>query len=258
MSEHDVDPRQLEALVSLKAEMVGELHDDLKPYLMPGPLGLMLKHPLVNDILVIPGMHGQSNRLYERRQQILAETRKRRQWLRYVFTHERPWRATALEQLVDDGSVGLTKQAEWHLASVVWTDSENVEEFDGFWSSIWSHDNARMAMNATERKAFEALPEMVPVWHGLEREDGRTLGFSWTTSEKVGRWFASRFAMYRKRGSYLAKGLVPKSKVRAYLLGRNEFEIIAFPEDVEQVVIKRVFKGARDEQGFAWNPNQSE
>lgn len=229
---------QLQALMDLKAEMTAELHPDLKPYLLTGPVGQMIKHPLINEILVIPGMHGHSNRLYEKRKALLVEYRESRSWARYVFTHERPWRADALAELIIDGHITLATAREWQLAKDVWIDSENVDESDTFWAGVWAQADLALTLDKRERKAFDALPDPIPVWHGLEREDEDELGFSWTTSEHVGNWFARRFGTLKDRQSYLAKGVVPKAKVKAYLLGRGEYEIIAFPADVEQVRIR--------------------
>lgn len=234
----DAQQNQIAALLDLKAQMTAELHPDLVPYLLTGPIGQMIKHPLINEICVIPGMHGHTNRLYEQRKQACATAWKLRDWPRFVFKHERPWRAEALEQCIHLGRLPLDSRTSWQLIKHVWTDSENVDENDDFWAGIWEHANAPMSMNKRERKAFEALPDPVPVWHGLERDDADELGFSWTTSEKVGIWFARRFGTMKSRKSYLASGFVPKAMVRAYILDRSEFEIIAFPEDVDGVKIR--------------------
>ncbi|MEK1896212.1 MAG: hypothetical protein AAAB20_23555 [Rhizobium sp.] len=68
----------------------------------------------------------------------------------------------------------------------------------------------------------------------------KELGFSWTTDEKAARWFASRFAERHNRDAYLATGTVRKRDVKAYLLSRNEYEIIAFPAMVNDVKIVKV------------------
>lgn len=95
-----------------------------------------------------------------------------------------------------------------------------------------------MTLDVRERVAFDELPNMVPVWHGLEREDDRTLGLSWTTDKGVADWFAQRFARFNRRPAYIAGGLVHKQHVKAYLLGRGEHEIIAFPDKVDQIVVE--------------------
>jgi hypothetical protein len=153
-------------------------------------------------------------------------------WTDVVFTHERPYRAEALRQLIDDEQVTLDDKKIWELISSVWTDSENVEQFTDFWEELWSHPNSCLAMTEKEERAFAALSDPVKVWHGLERDDAGLLGISWTTSRKVATWFAKRFAVIHHREAFLAEGVVPKDKVRAYLLARKEFEIIALPADV--------------------------
>ncbi|MCZ7860683.1 hypothetical protein O9X98_04635 [Agrobacterium salinitolerans] len=209
----------------------GELHPDLKPFCS----GSMIHHPLVMTIMANEHFCGQINRQYEGKLKYLEVARSERNWEDFVFTHERPYRAKALEELIDDGSLPLDDKASWQLVSKVWTDSENVEEFTEFWEALWSHPNTRLAMNAKEAKAFAALPDPVSAWHGLERDDEELIGISWTTSKKVGTWFARRFSIIHGRSAFLASGTIPKDKVRAYLLARNEFEIIVLPEDVGPV-----------------------
>lgn len=168
----------------------GELHPDLKPFLC----GSMIRHPLVMTLMTNEHFCGHINRQYEEKLKYLEITRAERNWEEFVFTHERPYRAKALEELIENGSLSLDDKASWQLVSKVWTDSENVEEFNEFWEALWSHPNTRLAMNEKEFKAFDALPDPVPVWHGLERQDEELIGISWTTSKKVGTWFARRFA----------------------------------------------------------------
>jgi hypothetical protein len=239
----DITPQQLVDMWR------GDLHPDLVPYLRDrGPLGQVLHHPFIVNILPIPGMHGHDNRRYLQCRQEADDAWAAENWPHYVFTHERAYRTEALQRAIELGDMPLGKAASWKLISQVWIDSENVEEDDDFWAYLWSQQTTRLAMTARERKAFDSLPDPIPLWHGLERRDAKTLGFSWTTSEKVGRWFAKRFGSLRSRRSYLATGLVAKADVKVYLLGRGEFEIIAFPADVTDVKIKALPRGEPHER----------
>ncbi|MCV9964554.1 hypothetical protein OIU34_21935 [Pararhizobium sp. BT-229] len=206
----------------------GGLHPDLKPFLF----GNMVLHPLVTTPMANVHFCGHINRQYEGKLKYLEIVRAERNWEDFVFTHERPYRAKALDELIEDGSLPLDDKASWQLVSNVWTDSENVEDFTEFWEALWSHPNSRLAMSEKEAKAFAALPDPVPVWHGLERADEALIGISWTTSRTVGAWFARRFSLIHGRSAYLAKGSVPKDKVRAYLLARKEFEVIVLQDDM--------------------------
>jgi hypothetical protein len=95
-------------------------------------------------------------------------------------------------------------------------------------------------MSDEEVEAFHILPDRIPIWHGMERDDPETLGFSWTTSYKVAKWFADRMALLNNRPPFLASGFVKKEHVKTYMLDRGEFEIIAFPEDVEDILIEKI------------------
>ncbi|NEJ84140.1 hypothetical protein GR268_47770, partial [Rhizobium leguminosarum] len=134
-----------------------------------------------------------------------------------------------LERVLFDGELALDHQATWHLIKSVWIDSENVEEHDEFWKDIWQEAKLDVTLNTKELAAFHNLPNMVPVWHGLERDDSKALGFSWTTHMGVAEWFAQRFARLSRRPAYIAAGYVSKQHVKAYLLSRGEHEIIVFP-----------------------------
>jgi hypothetical protein len=214
----------------------GDLHPDLAPYVD----GSMLRHPLVQTIVPAPGFCGHINRLYSQKLEFIAAAGADGNWTDVVFAHERPYRADAVRQLIDDARVSMDDKGVWELISSVWTDSENVEQYNEFWEELWSHPNSRLAMTKKEERAFSNLSDPVKVWHGLERNDDRLIGISWTTSKKVATWFAKRFAFIHEREAYLAEGVIPKHKVRSYLLARKEFEIITLPTDVETVSIQKL------------------
>ncbi len=87
-------------------------------------------------------------------------------------------------------------------------------------------------MEADERRALAALPDPVPVFRGYAR-DGCERGLSWTTERERAEWFAHRFAgLDGEPQARVTVGAVPKAKVIAYLLGRQENEVLALPEDV--------------------------
>jgi hypothetical protein len=211
----------------------GELHPDLKPFAS----GNMIRHPLVTTFMVSEHHCGHLNRQYEAKLKYLDIIRSERNWDDYVFTHERPYRANVLSQLIEEGDLPLDDKASWQLVSKVWTDSENVEEFGSFWEELWGNSNTRLAMTDKETVAFASLSDSIPVWHGLERDDEGLIGISWTTSKKVATWFANRFATIHGRSAFIAKGTVPKANVRAYLLARKEFEIIVLPAEIGEFTI---------------------
>jgi hypothetical protein len=116
-------------------------------------------------------------------------------------------------------------------------------------------------MSEEERKAFEALPDPVQVFRGFHR-DGGERGFSWTTDREMAEWFAQVFnrgpKWYRRPGSEpdapllwgdpggvprVASGTVAKRDVLAYLLEREESEVLTLPEQVMLTGIERLGAG---------------
>ncbi|MBY3136505.1 hypothetical protein [Rhizobium laguerreae] len=215
-----------------------ELHADLRDHVRKGPIGKMLHHPLIINVMLPAGYHKADNHAYRHRKQEVERFWREKNWRGYITLHERPYRAEALERVLFDGELALDHQATWHLIKSVWIDSENVEEHDEFWKDIWPEAKLDVTLNTKELAAFHNLPNMVPVWHGLERDDSKALGFSWTTHKGVAEWFAQRFARLNRRPAYIAAGYVSKQHVKAYLLSRGEHEIIVFPDNVEQVRVE--------------------
>lgn len=214
------------------------LHPDLQPYFVDGPVGKMLHHRFVINVMTIPGRHKADNTMYLHRKDEAERSSLEKDWRRYIACHERPYRAEALQRVLAEGCLPLEQPATWQLIKAVWIDSENVDEHNKFWTTIWEKASLEMTLDLGERSAFDKLPDPVPVWHGLEREDCVGLGFSWTTDMGIAEWFAQRFARFNHRQACIAAGAVRKEHVRGFLLSRGEYEIIVFPDKVDQVTVK--------------------
>jgi hypothetical protein len=72
------------------------------------------------------------------------------------------------------------------------------------------------------------LPDLVPVFRGIGT-DGYEGGYSWTLDRGIANGFARRLAGDSPR---VLIGTVPRDAVLAYLIERDEAEIIVRPEDV--------------------------
>jgi hypothetical protein len=112
------------------------------------------------------------------------------------------------------------------LASQVWTDSENIEQFTDQWGHLLAGEGWLMG----DRKAFDALPDPVTIYRG----DIPAGGWSWSTDLTIARWFAQRFTT-----DDLVYATVPKEHVLAYLTGRGGEEILV-RLDAPIDIIKRV------------------
>ena len=215
-----------------------ELHPDLRPHYRDGPIGKMLHHPLIVNAMMLPGRHKADNLMYLARKEHAERSWCDRDWRSYISIHERPYRADALKRVLIEAGLPFENPTTWQLIKAVWIDSENVDEHNAFWTDTWKRGKLELTLDTREQAAFDQLPEMVPVWHGLEREDSIALGLSWTTDRDVAEWFARRFARFNRRNAFLARGIVHKEAIKAFLLGRGEYEVIAFADDVGHVVVE--------------------
>ena len=109
-----------------------ELHPDLVPYIETLPhIGLTIDHPLVRLIPLnlpmpsqFPDTTAMINATYLSKSDSLEEALAERDWETYIFLHERPYRAEALNELVY--SQDLKPKEYWSLIGVVWIDSSNI------------------------------------------------------------------------------------------------------------------------------------
>jgi hypothetical protein len=109
------------------------------------------------------------------------------------------------------------------LIADVWTDSENIGQHEDDWRAIFAVPTGFWLGSQGERDEFDALPDPIPVWRG-DIEDG---GWSFTTDERVARFFADRFPHL---GTYdIVQDTVPKDRVFGYLSRRGESEVLVRP-----------------------------
>lgn len=205
------------------------LHEDLEPWVEDGAFGKSLRHPLVFDIpLMLPG---RANEQYAYKQQAIKDALAAQKWHSVVFLHERPYRAEALAQLE---WYKIPNKTWWGLVGSVWTDSENVWQNNEEWRQVWADDRPQrpQAMSKEERAFLRALPEKFTVWRGAA-EGVNEDGMSWSLDRDRALWFAKRFE--REGDPLLICGIVKKSDVLAYFNGRNESEVVIFPENVSRV-----------------------
>jgi hypothetical protein len=211
------------------------LHEDLRPYLVASavfPGRKMVHHPLAVEVLYDEAMNALINKRYVHKRDGVAQALKTGDWGRVIAYHERPYRIDALERCVNEGLGG---DEFWDHLATVWTDSENIHQHLDTWRELWDMSEPgriEHVMDEDERARFDALPELVEVWRGYTVEEGLH-GMSWTLDKDKGEWFARRFATMEGRKPHLAHAFVPKEKVLAVFLGRNESEVVALPEDVE-------------------------
>lgn len=208
----------------LMGEMNEELIPELQPYLEDGVLGKQIRHPLVYQVPL--WSNGSANRMYEQKKRELRIAKKEKQWSRFVFLHERPYRLQAFLEIQDQ----LSNTAYWRLLADIWVDTENSWQNKSKWQKLFNspRPHSNYLMNETEYNFLLSLPEEITIYRGCSahNEDG----LSWTFSKEKAEFFAHRWDITRDDGKGI-KGKVIERKVqvsdiRAIFFGRGESEVI--------------------------------
>lgn len=190
-------------------------------------------HFLHNDLIILPFYNKQlnayANSLYEQKRKMLEDASHKKDWHRWVFTHERAYRWDALLSIMHQ----LQHKEFGELFSDVWTDSEN----------IWQHERQirralsfrqpsfSFMMDDDEQARYDALPDIVTIYRGHHRDENEA-GMSWTLDRSVAEWFARRLCS-AKHTPRVVTAQTHKSNIVAYLKGRGEQEVIIWhPENI--------------------------
>jgi hypothetical protein len=196
----------------------------------------MIHHPLVVSIFVTPMQYGQLNHALAAKKEWLAKQEAEGNWMGYVYTHERPYRLDAFNDVADR----MTDKEYWEIAASLWTDTENMHEFFDEWGDILHSGRPGFAqhfMDEDDRQKWLTLPDVVTVHRGYN-EHGSISGWSWTLSLSVAEFFAKRYV--DKGEGTIATASVPKECVIAYLSTRGEDEAIVDPSEVGTYVERKV------------------
>lgn len=211
-----------------------ELHDDLKPWVdNDGPFGPMLKHPLVQEIFLDHQRCARVNVAYASKLEAVAKARERKDWNRYIFLRERPYRAEILHDIADH----LSGPEYWELVGNVWVDSENCYQYMDEWHDLLTADPTGREFMSSEdvRCVFTLTPEqggLLPetkIYRGFSHDEALS-GFSWTLDRARAKWFAHRSVWRRGNTAKVASATVAREHVIAYITSRDEQELVLLPE----------------------------
>ena len=76
------------------------------------------------------------------------------------------------------------------------------------------------------------VSEDTEIYRGYQAKPrSRIMGYSWTLDKDKALWFARRFPLAEGQCRYLATTTVNPSKIKGYLVDRDEAEIVLLPED---------------------------
>ncbi len=103
-----------------------DLHPDLVPHLRhDGPLGQMIHHPLVINIVHTDAENARVNASYLAKKQAVDAAMAEKKWQSYIWMHERPYRFDALMDAIRAGGFD-DPETFWDTVSGIWSDSENI------------------------------------------------------------------------------------------------------------------------------------
>jgi hypothetical protein len=202
------------------------LVEELKTYLSTQHKMRVLKHPLVYGVPYFKEMNALYNEQLKHKKARIVEARTTKNWISYIMLHERPYRINALTEIQSE----IEKdQQYWELLRDVLMDSENLWQFRGWIRSLLSMREGRHHLMTFEEQDFlSKLDEKVVVYRGCCPKNRR--GLSWTLDQQKAEWFAKRF---NTKNPTLLIGECKKNDIIAYFEGRNESEIIIYPEKVK-------------------------
>ena len=212
-----------------------DLDPELERHCVDTEIGMCIKHPLVFSIMHNPVMNAMVNRAFNAKKKGIARALDDKNWDKYVWLHERPYRLDAFL----DVEHHMSDRQYWELAGHIWVDSENIHQSLDQWRDIFE-DNARgdqqYFMSEDDRKFMRLSPSrgglnpVFTVYRGFS-QPGCEDGFSWTLSYDTAVWFANRLC-HSDETPMLATGTLSARDVFAYMSGRGEREIVCLPENV--------------------------
>ena len=221
------------------------IHPDLEPHITTGPMGRMLHHPYVIDIMYHPTMNKRLNKLYEYKNKSIDEAISEEKWARFVFLHERPYRLDALVSIIRD--YGETRQdVILPLLADVWTDSENIYQNFKTWTELWRGKWSSQPLDRTfvlseaDNAAFKALPDRLTIYRGWVKHKGSigSHGLSWTLNRDKAVWFAKRFQS--DKPAFLSTMEIDKQNILAYFTQRNEDEVVVLRKHILEVKSEQI------------------
>ena len=191
-----------------------------------------LNHPLLIELVIDPAYCAVVNRVFELRQQWLAEAKESRNWVRYFDVIEPAYRLKKLKEVLNE----LTDSDYWERLGQMYILTEIVSFQQKTVRDLFSSSRPEREklMDAEERKILDDLPDEVTIYRGYDLNNSK--GWSWTLSEEKAEWFANRWRKaYPERKRRVATGKVRKKDIIAYFDGRNEKEIVVNPQKVKAI-----------------------
>ena len=211
---------------------VSKLVPELQEYVQQGPLGLMLQHPLVQQVFgIIP--HA-ANEMLEQKERMLKTALSSEDYEGALVYYERPWRLHMLAQWWDARAFDihmLRKILAW-----AWTDAENPHVIKSVVLPLFIA--AREAGLVTDMEPASVCAIMhgpsLTLYRGVSNKRWAR-GMSWTRSPERAAWFAKRF---NKGKGVVVSCTIPPDKFLGAFVGRGEDEVVLNPKQIRDIKIE--------------------
>jgi hypothetical protein len=219
-----------------------ELDPELEAYKETSELGWeMIRHPLVYSVVHSPQLNAMVNESLKRKKEAVREARRQRNWNRYIFLHEKPYRIDAFTDIC--WKMGDSKY--WTVLGDIYTDTENLHQNQELWvGCLTAERRYRSHLMTIEERAVltNDLPAKdITLYRGFH-DPGTVQGLSWTTNSVVAKFFARRLAQDGAR-CYVATGKVDRKDVIAFFDSRSEYEAVVLPENVRDIQVTEIERG---------------
>lgn len=207
----------------MKAITAMDLPKPFRDRIVQTSIGEWINHPLYHShffpVEYEPDWFGKVLRM---RQQEARDAYRAKDWDRWVFIHERPYRTQCLQRLFEAGVLVHCTEQAGKLTRDVWTDSENINQNLFFWYKIFTYmQTGDLWMEDEDKTTLDLLfkeNKTITVYRG-ECDDG---GWSWTLNKSVAKKFANRFG----EGNAVLVAEIEREHVWCYTNARGEEEII--------------------------------
>lgn len=178
-----------------------------------------IRHPLVYSMMHNEMLNALVNRQLIEKKERVAEALAEKDYGRYVFIHEKPYRFDAFYRIKDQ----LQDKQYWEILGDIWINSENIWQNKKGWRELLKSTRPfrELMMSKGDRKKHKELPEFITAYRGYIAGKNKT-GFSYSLSIDKARWFSKR---YGKEGK-VATVFVAKKRVISYMDDRGEKELI--------------------------------
>ena len=95
-------------------------------------------------------------------------------------------------------------------------------------------DRREYLMSKAERSKLDNLDDVITIYRGIGTDDDIDFdkygyGFSWSQSEKVATWFATRFLRARR---LVIEARIKKEHIIALLTDKDEAEVVVNPKEI--------------------------